>query len=83
MLTPCAAGEVVRAKLKCVYWITQHKDWGKGKNRDTLKTAGRRQGVWHGASFDGLPATTRGTGRTGRAWRKKREGRSGETRGRE
>jgi len=32
-----------------VYWITQHKDGGKGKNRDTLKTAGRRQEVWHGA----------------------------------
>ena len=45
----------------------------------------------HGASFDPfdrpragrLPATTHGTSRTGRAWRKKRGGRSGETRGRE
>jgi hypothetical protein len=39
---------VVGAKLKYVYWITQHKDWDKGKNRGTLKTAGRRQEAWHG-----------------------------------
>jgi hypothetical protein len=44
MLTPCAAGEVVGAKLKCVYWITQHKDGGKGKNRPTLKTVGMGHG---------------------------------------
>ena len=33
--------EVDGVKLKCVYWITQHKDGGKGKNRDTLKTIGK------------------------------------------
>jgi len=36
--------EGVGAKLKCVYWITQHKDGGKGKNRPTLKTVGRGHG---------------------------------------
>ncbi|MEE8316200.1 MAG: hypothetical protein V3R70_06580, partial [Syntrophobacteria bacterium] len=42
--------EVDGAKLKCVYWITQHKDGGKGKNRPTLKTAGMGQGairIWY------------------------------------
>ena len=32
------------AKLKCVYWITQHKDWGKGKNRPTVKSVGMEHG---------------------------------------
>jgi hypothetical protein len=27
-----------------VYWITQHKYWGKGKNRPILKTVGRGHG---------------------------------------
>ena len=27
-----------------MYWITQHKDWGKGKNRPTLKTTGMGHG---------------------------------------
>jgi hypothetical protein len=47
MNRPCAA-EVDGAKLKCVYWITQHKDGSKRKNRVTLKTVG----MGHGASFD-------------------------------
>jgi hypothetical protein len=44
--------EVDGAKLKCVYWITQHKDRGKGKNWDILKTVGR--GVGHGARLFGI-----------------------------
>jgi hypothetical protein len=39
----CAAGQFIEidgAKLKCVYWITQHKEGGKRKNRATLKTVG-------------------------------------------
>jgi hypothetical protein len=68
--------EGVGAKLKCVYWITQQKHWSKKKNRVRWEqlAAGSGQQAWHGASFDKLPATTRGTGRTGRGWRKKREG---------
>ena len=40
MNSACAA-EVDGAKRKCVYWITQHKDGGKGKNRSTLTRIGR------------------------------------------
>ncbi len=32
--------EVDGVKLKCVYWITQHKDGSKGKKWDIWKTAG-------------------------------------------
>jgi hypothetical protein len=27
-----------------VYWITQHKDWGKGKNRPTLEDGWQEAG---------------------------------------
>ena len=41
----CEFIEVDGAKLKCVYWITQHKDGGKGKNRPISRTVGMKHGA--------------------------------------
>jgi hypothetical protein len=45
---------VVGAKLKYVYWITQHKDWDKGKKQGHLEDSRQEAGgvAWdmeHGA----------------------------------
>jgi hypothetical protein len=44
------------AKLKCVYWITQHKDWGKRKNRPTVKRVGMGHGEMQQAANSGQRA---------------------------